>query len=341
MKALQLQGINQVALIETDIPPVGEDELLVKTGAAVICTSDLNDLRENPFGIQLPMIFGHEGAGTVVKTGRGVRGFRTGDHVATHPVHPCGKCANCLKGLRHLCSDMGHFGINRPGTFAEYYPVRVDRARAIDQSLPFYQAALAEPVCVCLEALQQARLEAGSRLLILGDGPFGVLMARLAGQLDLAATVIAGWMDYRLAFAQTVRRVNTSQSKDPYSVLLAENDGQGYDASILAVASPEAFQLGLKLLCPKGRLVVFSAIPGSTAVDLFDVHMRELEIVGACNDRDLFDRAVGLLNNPALNLGELVTHRFPLAGYRQAFDLAAHGRDRAMKIAFQFEGMPS
>lgn len=341
MKALQLKGINQVELIETDIPPVGDDEILVKTGATVICTSDLNDMRENPFGIHLPMVFGHEGAGIVVKTGRNVKGFNIGDHVATHPVHPCGKCNNCLSGCPHLCSDMGHFGINRPGTFAEYYSVRMDRARVVDRILPFFQVALAEPVCVCLEALQQARLAAGDRLLILGDGPFGVLMARLAHRLSLEKTVIAGWLDFRLAFAQTARRVNTSRADDPYSVLMAENDGRGYDAAILAVASPEAFQLGLKLLCPKGRLVVFSAISGSTAVNLFDVHVRELEIVGACNDRDLFDQAVSLLNNHALNLGELVTHQFPLSEYRQAFDLASNGRDRAMKIAFKFEGMPA
>jgi len=341
MKALQLQAIHQVALIEADVPPIQADEILVRTGAAVICTSDLNDIRENPFGIPLPVVFGHEGAGTVAAVGASVTGFKPGDTVATHPVHPCGACPNCRRGYAHLCTRMGHFGIDRPGTFAQYYPVRCDRARVIDPAIPFTQAALAEPVSVCLEAIQQARLPAsGSRLLILGDGPFGAMMSRLTSRLAGVKTVIAGWEDFRLVFARGVR-VNTAGLEDPFERLQAETGGEGYDAAILAVGSPAAASLGLRLLRAKGRLVIFSAIPGASPVDLFDVHVRELEIVGACNDQERFDQAVSLLADPGLALGDLVTHCFPLDAYTEALDLAEHGKDRAMKVAFTFEEAPA
>ena len=162
MKALQFQAIEQVALIDVDPPTIGDDELLIKTGAAVICTSDLNDLRENAFGIQLPVIMGHEGAGTVAAVGAaGHAVLQVGDRVTTHPVHPCGQCVNCRNGMGHLCLDMGHFALNRPGVFAEYFPVRADRARHIPDTMPFTVAALAEPVSVCLEALNQANLSPG------------------------------------------------------------------------------------------------------------------------------------------------------------------------------------
>ncbi|MBN1580693.1 MAG: alcohol dehydrogenase catalytic domain-containing protein, partial [Anaerolineae bacterium] len=126
MKALQFQAIGQVNLVEIDLPRIGEDELLIKTGATTICTSDLNDIRENPFGIELPVVLGHEGAGTVVAVGNRVSSFRVGDRVAAHPVHPCGQCHNCRRGWGHLCASMAHFGLNRPGTFAQYFPVRAD-----------------------------------------------------------------------------------------------------------------------------------------------------------------------------------------------------------------------
>jgi threonine dehydrogenase-like Zn-dependent dehydrogenase len=231
---------------------------------------------------------------------------------------------------------MGHFGVNRPGTFAEYFAVRADRARHIPGDVPFTVAALAEPVCVCLEALAQAGLPSAGRLLVIGDGPFGVLIARLARRLSLERVVIAGRHDFRLAFAQGVVQVNEKKAADPLARLRVEAGDVGYDAVILAVGSAQAVREGLALLRPKGRLVVFSALPGETPVDLFDLHVRELEIVGACNDQDRLDEAVERLADPALALADLVTHTFPIEAYREALHLAATGREEAMKVAFVF-----
>lgn len=338
MKALQLQHVQQVALVDLPTPTIKNDELLIRTGASTICTSDLNDVRENPFGIAFPVTMGHEAAGTVVEVGGAVTGFGVGDRVATHPVHPCGRCPNCQRGWGHLCLAMEHFAINRPGTFAEFYPVRADRARIIPDGVPFTVASLAEPVSVCLEALAQARLPEGGTLLILGDGPFGVLMARLAQALPLSKTVIAGWEDFRLGFARGAVVVNTRNASDPVRALKLQLDGglPGYDAAILAVGSAEAVAQGIELIRPRGRLVVFSALPGKTPVDLFRVHLNELEIVGACSDQDLLDHAVASLSDAALRLDELVTHTFPLTNYAEALDLAANGHDRALKVAFTF-----
>ena len=337
MKALQLQAAGKLALIETARPAIKEDELLVRTGAALICTSDINDVRENPFGIQLPAVIGHEGAGTVAEVGGKVNGFRVSDRIAAHPVHPCGRCDNCRSGMGHLCSAMGHFGITMPGTFAEYFVVRADRARTIPRTVSFPLAALAEPVCVCLEALDQARLPANGTLLILGDGPFGILIARLARALPLAKVVVLGHHDFRLGFAANAERINAKKMADPIGAARAETAGRGYDAAILGVGSARAVRDGSALLRPKGRFVVFSAIPGDTPVDLFNVHVKELEIVGACNDNDRFSEAVSKLADPALRLGEFITHRFPLVAYKDAFALAERGREEAIKVAFTFE----
>jgi len=336
MKALMLKAIRQLELVDIPVPEIQPDELLIQTGATTICTSDVNDIRENPFGIQLPVVIGHEGAGTVAAVGAKVRGFHLGQRVATHPVHPCGNCQSCREGLGHLCLNMGHFGFNLPGTMAEYYRVRQDRARPIPDTVPFRVAALAEPVCVCLEALERAKLAPGCSLLILGDGPFGVLMSRLAARLSLGRVVLAGQIDFRLAFTHSAVCLNTRDTPDAVKSLLDANRGAGYDAAILAVGSRRAMADGIKCLKPRGRMVVFSALPGETPVDLFHVHLKELEIVGACSDRDMLDQAVMLLSDPILRLQELVTHQFRLEEYRQAFDLVEHGKNQALKVAFEF-----
>jgi threonine dehydrogenase-like Zn-dependent dehydrogenase len=172
-------------------------------------------------------------------------------------------------------------------------------------------------------------------LLVIGDGPFGILIARLAARLGLAKVVIAGRHDFRLGFARGAGRVNTRALGDGAAAALRAEAGRplGYDAAIAATGSTEAVREGLALLRPKGRLVLFSAVPGATPVDLFDVHVRELEIVGACNDQGRFDEACALLGDPSLALGELITHRLPMRDYREAFRLAAEGREEAMKVA--------
>jgi len=336
MKALMLKALHQLELVEVPVPEIQPDELLIRTGATTICTSDVNDIHENPFGIQLPVVIGHEGAGVVAALGSQVRGFHIGQRLATHPVHPCGSCQSCSEGLGHLCLNMGHFGLNLPGTMAEYYRVRQDRVRPIPDTVSFPVAALTEPVCVCLEAMVQAKLLPGRSLLILGDGPFGILMSRLAGQFSLGQVVLAGQIDYRLAFSHAAVRVNTHDTPNPVKSLMDANRGAGYDAAILAVGSRYALMDGMKCLKPRGRMVIFSALPGDTPVDLFNVHLKELEIVGACSDLDMMDQAIPLLNDPSLALHELITHQFSIEAYRQAFHLAEKGKDRALKVALVF-----
>lgn len=336
MKALRLEAVNDLRLVEIEAPKPAEDELLVKTGATLICTSDINDLRRNPFGIKLPVVMGHEAAGTVAEVGAKVKGFRPGDRVAAHPVHPCYKCASCREGRAHLCDDMRHFGINMQGTFAQYFVVRHDRARHVPKSVSFETAALAEPVSVCLEALTQARLVPGNRLLVIGDGPFGVMIARLAETADLDEVVVAGHHDFRLSHIGDAVGVNTNKTTDTVAALMNAAHG-GYDAAILAVGSAKGVDTGLEVLKARGRFVVFSAIAGKTPVDLFKVHVKELEIVGSCNDNDMLDSAMEMLADESLDLSSLVTHRFAIADFEKAFALAESGREEAMKVAFTFE----
>jgi threonine dehydrogenase-like Zn-dependent dehydrogenase len=335
MRALQFQGVGKLHLIDAPRPQPGPNELLIRTGAAVICTSDINELRTGIFGAELPITFGHEGAGTVAAIGPGASGFAVGDRVATHPVHSCGQCVSCKSGMAHLCDRMRHFGLNMQGTMADYFVVGADRARRVVPAVPFTAAALAEPICVCLQAIHQARVGPKSRLLIIGDGPFGVLMSWLARSQGLGSITMTGEHDFRLAAATVDDRINIHRS-DAQQQLQSLGP---FDAAILAVGNGKAAQQGLAMIRPKGRLVIFSAVNDPTPLDLLRVHIKELEIVGACNDEDRLDDAVARLAAAPDQFARLVTHRFPLEKYEQAFALAAEGHDKALKVAFNFEAL--
>jgi threonine dehydrogenase-like Zn-dependent dehydrogenase len=340
MRALQLQAIAKLVEVRLPVPRPKPDEVLVRTIVTTICTSDLNDLAHNPFGIVLPRVMGHEGAGVVAGVGENVNEFQIGDRVAAHPVIPCRACDNCRRGLGHLCSHMGHLGLDRDGTFAEYFCIRSDRVRRVPAGVPLHAASLLEPVAVCLEALGRGRVQPGDALLVVGDGPFGILIARLASRCKPRKIILVGHHDFRLNQVPEAVRIREQRATDVCAAVLAANDGMGVDVGIMAVGTQSALDLCTASLRARGRVVVFSAIHGPARFDLFRLHTQELEILGACNDQDLIDPALERLSDPQLRLGSLLTHRLPFEAWPRAFELARQGKDEALKVALVFGDLP-
>jgi 2-desacetyl-2-hydroxyethyl bacteriochlorophyllide A dehydrogenase len=323
IQALQMRGPGELVLTTLPAPAPGPRDVLIRTLAATICTSDLHDLARNPFAIALPRVLGHEAAGVVVACGAEVREFTPGMRVAVHPVVPCGGCAECARGFGHLCLRLGHLGHDRDGTFAEFFVQRADRVRWLPDEVPATVGALLEPVAVCLQAIARAGAVHGRDVLVAGDGPFGNIIARLAVQAGARRVVVAGREPFRLG---RIPRVEAVKSAPKASV----------DIAILAVSSAEAAVACLAALRPRGRLVVFSALPEPAALDWVSLHLRELEIAGACNDEERLDDALRCLSDPELALPEIITHALPFAQWPEAFALARDGHDRALKVALTF-----
>ncbi|MGV8878090.1 MAG: zinc-dependent alcohol dehydrogenase [Sphingobacteriaceae bacterium] len=323
MQALQLRGLNQLVQVKVPVPTPGEDEVLIQTKAATICTSDLHDLKSNPFCIKYPIIMGHEAAGVIVQGGAGVKNLSPGMRVASHPVIPCGACEECRRGFDHICTNMSHLGIDKDGCFAEYYVQRADRVRAIPNDVSFDKGALLEPVAVCLQAISRSGDIKGKTVLIAGDGPFGNIIARLANRAGAARVLVSGREPFRL-------------SKIPGVEVLEYVPLKSVDVAILAVSAAEAMATCLNALRPRGRLVIFSTLMAPVKVDLFAVHVSELEIVGACNDENKIDESLLCLADPALALDELITHHIPFANWEEAFTLARDQHDQTLKVALTF-----
>jgi len=335
MKALVLDRPGNLQMKDMPIPSYGKGELLIRTKAATICTSDLIDIRENPFQIPMPVILGHEGSGVVVAAGDDVQGFKPGDEVAAHPVMPCKKCTSCNRGLPHLCDDMDHLGLNRSGVFAEYFVSRPDCVRKKPPNMTFTTASLMEPVCVCLEALERGAVKPDARVLILGDGPFGVLMAKLCRAKNPKQIILSGRHGYRLKMAAPAQIINSKElsQEDTVKAIYDMTDGEGIDSAILCVSNAQAVDTAIEVLRSRGTLSVFSAISGKTPVDLFRVHVKELTIAGACNDDNFMDEAMRLLADPSLGLGSIITHEFPFDVWKDAIYQAENGKSSGLKVS--------
>ena len=307
-------------------PVPREDEVLVRTKAATICTSDINDINYNPFGIELPMIMGHEGAGIIEAVGKDVTGFSVGDEISAHPVMPCGQCVSCKRGLSHLCDDMAHLGINHGGVFAEYFTIRADRIRKKPANISFAAATLMEPVCVCIEAVNRANVTNGNNILIIGDGPFGLMIVNICQSMfPNNQTIISGTNDYKLSHAGNTEKININNKK------ITCND---IDSAFVCAGTPEALDTGVEACRSRGTVCMFSAIHDKVPVDMFKVHVKELNICGSCNDMDELDEAIDILAKS--KIADVITHELPFNEYKKAFELASDKSSETLKISIIF-----
>ena len=333
MKAIMLEAHNTAAMREIPIPTCGKGEILIQTKAATVCTSDILDMRHNLFNLSLPIVMGHEGAGIIEALGEGVTDVSVGDEVAVHPVMPCYKCPSCLGGIPHLCDDMEHLAFNRPGCFAEYFTTRPDCVRKKPPELSFALASLMEPVCVCLEALNRAQIKQGARVLIVGDGPFGIMMSKLCVSKNPGMVIQTGWHEGRLNKSAANVKLNTKNISDPVKEIMDITNGEGIDSAVLCVSSPEAADLCIEVLRSRGVLVVFSALGGKTPIDLMRVHLKELTIAGSNNDEGFMDDAIRLLSDPELDMKSIVTHEIPFEKWEEAFNLAEFDKENCLKVS--------
>jgi threonine dehydrogenase-like Zn-dependent dehydrogenase len=333
VKALVLHKPGCLEMEDVPIPSPKNGELLIRTKAATVCVSDINDINYNPFDIKLPMIMGHEGAGVVELVGAGVAGFSIGDEIAAHPVMSCGKCDSCKRGHAHLCDEMIHLGINTGGVFAEYFTIRADRARKKPAGVSFAAATLMEPVCVCIQAIYRAQIKNDSNVLIIGDGPFGIIVAKLLTKSEHGKLLLVGRHPYRMNFAGGAVTLNEKETENIKSEILANTDGKGIDSAILCAGTAQAVDMAIAVLRARGTLCVFSAIKQAPAVDLFKVHVKELNLCGSCNDSDHLDEAMEFLSDKSLELEKLVTHKLPFDRFREAFHLAEFGKNEAIKVS--------
>jgi threonine dehydrogenase-like Zn-dependent dehydrogenase len=334
MRALQLFDRNVLRLMDvpTPEPPLGE--VLIRTLATTICTSDIDDIAYSVFSDRFPRTLGHEACGVVEAVGKGVVDLKPGDRVAVHPVVSCGTCANCRRGLGHLCLNMSHLGIDRDGTFAEFFCIPPDRCRSVPDGVSSTSASLLEPVTVCIQALRRGRITEGDSVLIVGDGPFGLLISRLAADYRPSELTVVGRHEFRLARVTGGSAMTEAQLEEALDG--GHNPPFEVDLAVQAAGSAGAVDLCIRAVRARGRIVVFSNVVKPAPINLARVHMKELEIYGSCNDEGYLDEAIRALSDPALGLAELVTHEVPFADWEHAIDLASNGKDAALKVALTF-----
>jgi len=338
MKVGRLGDAGTVRLDDAPAPVAGPGEVTVTLAACGVCGTDLEKLRGN---YRSAGILGHEPVGRIAAVGAGVADLAPGDRVFVHHHVPCGRCDVCARGDPTFCPTYARTNLD-PGGFAETFRVpreNVERGAVLrlDDRVDWAAGALLEPAGCALSALRRVGLPERATVLVLGLGPVGILYARLARALGARWV---GGTDVAARRREAAVRGGIDAALDPRSAdalrAAAERatGGAGVDLAVVAVGHPAVVASATELVRRGGTVNLFGLpAPGSRLdVDLQQLYLRGIRIVPtyATVEPDLRDVHRFLVDG-RLSVGDLVSHRFPLAEIAEAFRVAGDA-ERSTKV---------
>ena len=332
MKALaKLERAPGLTLTRVRKPEVGHNDVLVKIAKTGICGTDIHIWKWDDWAqktIPVPMQVGHEYVGVIVEVGQEVRGFKPGDRVSGEGHITCGYCRNCRAGRRHLCRNTVGVGVNREGAFAEYLAIPAFNAFKIPDDISDELAAIFDPFGNATHTALSFNL-VGVDVLITGAGPIGILAAAIARHVGARHVVITDINEYRLALARRmgVTRAVDAGREELRDVMAELHMTEGFDIGLEMSGAPSAFVSMLEHMNHGGKIALLGIPPASTAIDWNQVIFKGLEIKGIYG-REMFEtwyKMVAMLQS-GLDLGPIITHRFPVDDYREAFETMLSGK---------------
>lgn len=315
MRALVVRGPGLVALEDRARPDVPAGSVLIRPTVVGLCGTDLEivDGSLDPAYVRLPLVLGHEWSGTVLDSGTSVDAPAVGTRVVVEGIVPCRHCPACMAGNTNLCTTYDEFGFVRDGAAADLVVAPVELVHALDPSVSAESGALVEPAAVVLRALLRAEPTPGLRVLIVGDGTVGLLAATLVRLWSPASVTLLGARPDQAGLA-------AAAGVDAF-LTRPEEEGAGYDLVVEAAGASAAVAAAVRAAGRGGRVVLLGLAGNgvTAALPIDDVVNGDLSVTGSFSyTATVWAQLVALLNAGRLDLGFLVTHRYPLADWAAA-----------------------
>jgi len=337
MRVAVLNRPGEVAVVEREAPVPGPDDVLVRVRAVGVCGSDTHYYDHGRIGSHVlhgPLVLGHETSGVVEAVGEYVASLRVGQRVSIEPGVPCRSCEQCLAGRYNLCPHVV-FHATPPvdGSLAELVSMHHAFVHPVPDGVSDEAAALLEPLSVGVWACRKGRAGVGSRVLVTGAGPIGLVALQVAVAAGAADVVVCDVNPRRLALATELGATLTVDTaatglEEVYAarpapqILLECSGHQG--ATVAAIGQ----------LAPAGRAVLVGMGAGELPLPVSLVQERELELTGTFRYANTWPTAIGLVASGQVDLDRLVTGRFAL-GETEAALTAARRDPGAVKSVIE------
>jgi L-iditol 2-dehydrogenase len=343
MRALIVHEPNRFSVEDVERPRPGRYELLCRVKAIAICGTDPHIIQGDFPGFwpkAFPFIPGHEWTGEVVELGEGAAdlGWETGQRVAGTSHAGCGFCRLCVEGRYNLCENFGderlhrQYGHYTQGAYADYVVHSVKSVFAVPDELSDEEAAMLDPTSIALHTVKRGAHSPGDTVAVIGAGAMGVLVSECARALGAGRVLVVG-RGARLEKAASLGHETIDFTEEDTVVAIRERTGgRGADVVLECSGDPVAVGQGVEAVRKGGRVAAIGIPPGAGSVPLRRLVLDEVEVVGVRAAAGEMPEAIALVAAGKIALRELVTHRFSLEDYAEAYRVFTEREDGALKV---------
>jgi L-iditol 2-dehydrogenase len=322
MRVSVLRGAGDLVVEDRPAPTPGPHDVLVRVASVGVCGSDVHYFEHGRIGshvVEAPLVLGHEASGVVVGVGASVTRLAVGQRVSIEPGVPDFSCGQCLAGRYNLCEDM-RFYATPPvdGAFAELVTVHEQFAHPVPDTLSDDAAALLEPLSVGLWACRKGEVGAGTRVLVTGAGPVGLVAMQAALALGAASVTVTDVNPHRLALARELGATDTLDvSASPVS-----SSGLSVDVLLECSGHPQVTAEAILAVAPAGRVVLVGMGGDEMTLPVSRIQERELTVTGTFRYAHTWPAAIALAASGRVQLDRLVTGHYGLDQVRDALTAA-------------------
>jgi 2-desacetyl-2-hydroxyethyl bacteriochlorophyllide A dehydrogenase len=320
-RAAQYLGHKTIDVVDVPLVPPGEGEVRIAVAYTGICGTDLHILHGSmDQRVTTPAVIGHEMSGRIAEVGPGVTEWSVGDPVTVMPLEWCGECPACVAGNRHICQNLVFVGIDSTGSMQQSWTVPTRILVRLPEGLSLRDAALVEPTAVAVHDVSRASLARGERVLVVGGGPVGLLVAVVAREAGGEVLVLEVDAHRRSVISGLGFDVLDPTADDVGAHVETWTGGAGVPLAFEVSGSQAGLDSAVELLAARGRLVVVAIHAQPRPVSLFRVFWRELTLIGArVYERQDYERAVRLVSSGVIPTHALVSSVVPLSDASEAF----------------------
>jgi len=347
MKAAVLTEYRKVEWKEVDVPSISGNEVLIKVGYACICGSDQHVfLGEFHPRTTVPLIQGHEFAGTIVKTGPDVRNFKTGDRVAVDPIIWCGHCPACKRHHYPACSSLRLVGIDLDGGFSEFMKVPETMLYKVTEKISDRHAALVEVLSIGFHACNRARVSEDDRIVIWGAGKVGQSILQAVRTKTRNTVIMVDILDERLLMARKaysdILTVNAEKT-DAVEKIKELTGGEGVDIAFEAVGHTKEIpgvinpvRGCIQAIRGAGTVCVLGLSSEPSLIVMKELIWKEGVIMTSRVSHGEFAETIENMNRGTLKPEALVTDIMDPSRTQEAFEMLEKEPQKHLKIMLKF-----
>ena len=335
----------KIDIKDTDMPVVGDDDVLIRISHVTICGSDSYFFLDPTFDGMivppiLPIVLGHECGGIVEETGKNVKHIKKGDKVAIEPGAGCGQCSYCLEGHYNLCKEMDFMAAPpfHRGALSRYISHPSRMVFKLPDNMNTVEGALMEPLAVGMYAVNRSGAKLGDSAVVLGAGCIGLMTVASLKATGVDNIIVSDLFECRLQNARNMgaKALFNASEKDIVEEVKKITGGRGADLVFETAGNRVTAAMTINLVAPGGKIIMVGNIHGETPFRFMEANNMEVDVISVFRYVNIYPKAISAVSSGIIHVKDMISRIFPFEKTQKAFECAINEKDAVMKVLIEF-----